>query len=178
MGVRKNYTPYLNKHLRHQKTQLHNLHRRAKHTDDINDWLAYKNAKATLSKEITKNKTQYINNKLNNSNDRLNTLQEINNTKGITAPRNIIHTKIIYNNPQKICNITNNYYIDIIREFCNKIPSVPVTPIEILKSIYPRAQTNFTIPIPTISDITQIIEKSKCKHSVGHDNILINMLKK
>ena len=54
--VRKNYTPYLNKHLRHQKTQLHNLHRMAKHTDDINDWLAYKNAKAVLNKEITKKK--------------------------------------------------------------------------------------------------------------------------
>ena len=150
----------------------------AKHTDDINDWLAYKNAKATLNKEISKNKTQYINNKLENSNGRWNTLKEIDNTKDITAPRNIIHKDIIYNNPQKICNIGNNYYIDTIRDFCNKIPSVPVTPIEILKSIYPRAQSNFTIPIPTISDKAQIIKKSKCKHSVGHDNISINMLKK
>ena len=57
----------------------------AKHTDDKNDWLAYKNAKATINKEITKNETQYINNKHNNSNDRWNTLQEINHTKGITS---------------------------------------------------------------------------------------------
>ena len=99
--VQKNYTPYLNIHLRHQKSQVHKLHRMAKHTDDKNDWLAYKNAKATLNKEITKNKTRYINNKLNNSNNRWNTLKEINNTKGISAPRNIIHNNIIYNNLQK-----------------------------------------------------------------------------
>ena len=52
--VCKNYTPYLNKHLRHKNYQLQKLHRMAKHTDDKNDWLAYKNAKATLNKEITK----------------------------------------------------------------------------------------------------------------------------
>ena len=36
--VRKNYTPYLNKHLRDQKSQVHKLHLMAKHTDDKNDW--------------------------------------------------------------------------------------------------------------------------------------------
>ena len=98
--------------------------------------------------------------------------------RGITTPRNIIHKDVIYNNPQKICNIANKYYINTIREFWNKIPNIPVTPIEILKNIYPRAQSEFTIPIPTIADITQIIKLSKCKHSTGHDNISMNMLKK
>ena len=68
--VLKNYTPYINKTLRQKQQKLHKLHLRAKHTGDKTDWTEYKNNKATINKEITKNKTDYINKKLNNSTNR------------------------------------------------------------------------------------------------------------
>merc|ERR1711947_2822 len=104
------------------------------------------------------------------------TLQDINNTKGITTPRNIIHNNKIYNNIQHISEIANNYYIDSIKNIRNN--TIPVSPIDILKNIYPRVNNTFTIPLVNISDIRKIILKSKSKNSVGHDNISMKMLKK
>lgn len=151
---------------------------RAKHSRDKTDWTEYKNNKATLKKEIHNNKKNHINKKLNNSTDRWRTLQDINNTKGITTPRNIIHNNKIHNNTQHICEIANNYYIDTIKKLREQIPQIPVSPIDILKNIYPRVNNSFTIPLPQISDIRKIILKSKSKNSVGHDYISMKMLKK
>ena len=99
------------------------MHIRAKHTGDKTDWTAYKNAKAAINKQINQNKTKSINKKLDNSTDRWKTLQDINNTKGITTPRCIVHNNNIYNNPHQICDIANNYYIDTIQILRDKIPS-------------------------------------------------------
>ena len=136
--VLKNYTPYINKTLRQKQRQLHKLHIRAKHTGDTTDWTEYKNNKATINKEISTNKTNYINKKLNNSTDRWKTLQDINNTKGITTPRNIIHNNKIYNNIQQICEIANNHNIDSIKTLRDNIPHIPVSPIDILKTYTPE----------------------------------------
>ena len=62
--VWKNYTPYINKKLRIKKLNLHKLHRQAKHSRNATDWLIYKNTKATINKEISLNKTKYINKNL------------------------------------------------------------------------------------------------------------------
>ena len=59
-----------------------------------------------------------------------------------------------------------------------QIPVIPVKPIEVLKKIYPRNKNEFTIPIPTLEDIKNIIKKAPNSHSTGHDNISMNMIKK
>ena len=56
--------------IRQKQRQLHKLHIRAKHTVDNTDWTNYKNNKATINKEISRNKTKYINDKLDNSSER------------------------------------------------------------------------------------------------------------
>ena len=56
-------TPYINKTLRNKKQNLHRLLIQAKHTGDASDWLIYKDTKATVNKEISQNKTNYINKK-------------------------------------------------------------------------------------------------------------------
>ena len=73
--VKKNYIPYMNKSLRAKKLNLNRLHKQAKRSQDNNDWLNYKNTKAIVNKEISQNKTKYINNKLDNSNDRWSTIK-------------------------------------------------------------------------------------------------------
>merc|ERR1711954_500391 len=108
---------------------------RAKHTGNTTHWTEYKNNKPIVNKEITLNKTNYINKKLDNSTDRWKTLQNINNTKGITTPRNMIHNNKIYNNIQQICDIANNYYIDSIQKLRDNICQVPIYSIDILKNI-------------------------------------------
>ena len=115
---------------------------------------------------------------MDNSNDRWTTIKDINNTKGITTSPSIIHNNKIYNNTQQICDNANDYYIDSIQKLRDNIPNVPVSPIDILKNIYPRSQSTFTIPIPQVTNIRKIILKSKSKNSVGHDHISMKMLKK
>ena len=51
-------------------------------------------------------------------------------------------------------------------------------PIDVLKNIYPRNENTFTIPIPTVEDIRNIIIKAENSHSTGHGNISMNMIKK
>merc|ERR1712240_73174 len=119
-----------------------------------------------------------INKKLNSSEDRWKTLNEINNKSTFTSPRSIIHNDAIITNIQEICNIANEYYINSIKTLREKIPQTNVTPIDILKKIYKRSQTMLEIPIPTIQQITQIIEKAKSTNSVGYDNISMKMIKK
>ena len=53
----KNYTPYINKNLRAKKENLHKLHRQAKHSLNDTDWLIYKNMKATVNRDNSKQKT-------------------------------------------------------------------------------------------------------------------------
>ena len=74
--------------------------------------------------------------------------------------------------------MTNNYYISSIRKLTENIPNTAVTPIDIIKRIYPRSKVTLEIPIPTTQAITEIIKKAKSKNSVGHDNISMKMLKK
>ena len=94
------------------------------------------------------------------------------------SPRNIIKNNKIYNNPKHICNIANNFYINTIKKIREEIPDIPVKPIEVLKQIYPRNTNTFSIPIPTVEDIRNIIIKAPNSNSIGHDNISMNMVKK
>merc|ERR1712240_754057 len=151
--VRKDYTPYLNKETRQEKHNLQKLHTKAKQTEDSNDWREYKNNKATLNKKINKQKTEYINKKLDKSSDRWKTLKEINNTKSFRSPRSITNKDKITTNIKEICNIANNFYINSIRKLRENIPKIMTTPVEILKKIYPGVETKLEIPIPTIKDI-------------------------
>ena len=142
------------------------------------DWLKYKNTKARLNKEASQKRKKYIADKLDNSNDRWKALKDLNNANAITTPRNIIKNNKIYNNPKDICNIANNYYINTIKKLREQIPNIPVKPVDVLKQIYPRNTNTFTIPIPTVEDIRNIIINAPNSHSTGHDNISMNMIKK
>merc|ERR1712240_317861 len=176
--VKKNYTPYLDKETREGKRKLHQMHNKAKQTQDNDHWREYKNYRATLNKKIDKQKQDYIKKKLDNSEDRWKTLNNINNKKTFTSPRSIIHKETIITNIKEICNLANNYYISLIRKLRENIPKISVTPIDIIKKIYPRSKVTLEIPIPTNKAITDIIKKAKSKNSVGHDNISMKMLKK
>merc|ERR1711873_25446 len=113
-----------------------------------------------------------------NSEDRWKTLNEISNKTTFTSPRSIIYKDSIITNIQEICNIANDYYISSIKKLRDNIPQTSVTPIDIIKRIYPRSQATLEIPTPTIQKITEIIKKAKSKNSVGHDNISMKMIKK
>ena len=52
----KNYTPHINKVLRYKQRKLRKLHDKAKRSKKHEDWLKYKNTKATLNKEIAQHK--------------------------------------------------------------------------------------------------------------------------
>merc|ERR1712240_162034 len=127
---------------------------------------------------IDKQKQEYINKKLNNSEDRWKTLNEINNKSTFMSPRNIIHNDSIITNIREICNMANDYYISSIKKLRDNISQTNVTPIDILKKIYQRPKVTLEIQIPTTQDITKIIKKAKSKNSVGHDNISMKMIKK
>ena len=101
----------------------------------------------------------------------------MNNNNAVTTPRSIIENNKIYNKPKDICNIANNYYINTIKKIREDIPKIPVKPIEVLKNMYPRNKNTFSIPIPTVEDIWNIIIKAPNSHSTGHDNISMNMIK-
>ena len=131
-----------------------------------------------LNKLVSQHKTKYISNKLDDSNDRWKTIQDLNNKRATTTPRNIIHNSKIYNKPQDICNIANDYYINTIQHLRDKIPQIPVQPVEVLKNIYPRNTNTFTIPTPTVADIRNIIINAESSNSTGHDNISMKILKK
>jgi len=72
--VRKNYTPYISKTLRQKQQELRKLHIKAKITQDNADWTKYKNTKATVNKLVSKHKSKYVTDKLDNSNDRWKTI--------------------------------------------------------------------------------------------------------
>jgi len=74
--------------------------------------------------------------------------------------------------------MANSYYISSIRKLRENIPKTAVTPIYIIKRIYPRSKVTLEIPIPTTQAITEIIKKAKSKNSVGHNNISMKMIKK
>ena len=135
------------------------MHARAKQTQDDEHWREYKNHKATLNKKINKQKQEYIKKKLDNSEDRWKTLNEINNIKTFTFPRSIIHKEEIITNIKEICNLANNYYINSIKALRENIPKIAVTPTDILKRIYPRSEVTLEIPIPTTKDITKAHNK-------------------
>merc|ERR1712240_558637 len=138
----------------------------------------YKNQRAIINKKVDNQKQEYITKKLNSSEDRWKTLNDINNKSTFESPRSIIHKDAVTTNIQEICNIANNYYINSIKTLREKIPQTTVTPIDILKKIYKRSQTTLEIPIPTIPQIAQIIKKAKSTNSVGYDNISMKMIKK
>merc|ERR1712240_964750 len=68
--VKKNYTLYLNQETREGKKKLYQINKKAKQTQQNEDWREYKNHRATINKQIDRQKQEYINKKLNNSEDR------------------------------------------------------------------------------------------------------------
>merc|ERR1712240_894556 len=175
---RKMYAPYIDTNLRNKQRILQKLYNKAKRTKNNEDWLNYKNKKSNINKEAAKQRKKYIANKINSANDRWKALKDINNKNQITAPRNIIKDGKIYNNPQDICNIANNYYIDTIKKLREQIPNNPVRPVDVLKEIYPRNDNTFNIPLPSVEDIRNIITKAPNSYSTGHDNISMDIIKK
>merc|ERR1711954_230420 len=113
--TKKNYTPYLNKETREAKKKLNEIHNKAKQTQQDDDWREYKNQRATINKQVDNQKQEYITKRLNNSENRWKTLNDINNKSTFESPRSIIHKDAITTNIQEICNIANNYYINSIK---------------------------------------------------------------
>ena len=116
------------------------MHNKAKQTQDNDHWREYKNYRATLNSKIDNQKQDYIKKKLDSSEDRWKTLNDINNKTTFTSPRSIIYKDSIITNIQEICNMANNYYISSIRKLRENIPKTAVTPIDIIKRIYPRSK--------------------------------------
>merc|ERR1712240_697918 len=85
------------------------------------------------NKKTNKQKTEYINKKLDKSSDQWKTLIEIINTKSFTSPRSITNKDEITTNIKEICNIDNNFYINSIKKLRENIPKIMTSPVEILK---------------------------------------------
>ena len=79
---------------------------------------------------------------------------------------------------QNICDIYNKYTTDIIQTLRDKITSITIQPITILKTLIPRQLTNFNLPLATMEDVTRIINKAKPSHSTEWDKIDMKTIKK
>ena len=57
----------MDKETREGKKKLNQMHNEAKQTQQDEDWREYRNHRAVINKQIDKQKQEYINKKLNNS---------------------------------------------------------------------------------------------------------------
>ena len=84
----------------------------AERTGQTLDWIEYKNKKTLLDKDISKRQTKYINDRLDNTNDRWKTLKDITKTNKSDPSWTIVHNNKVIYNLTDIIDIANNFYIE------------------------------------------------------------------
>ena len=104
-------------------------------------------------------------------------IKEIINTKSKSSLQNTSQLIVggkIYNDPQQMTNIFNNFFVDVPNQVCSEIPSTKKSPLDYLKQR--TADSIFLQPIiyTEIEDIISFLQNGK---STGPFSIPIKVLK-
>ena len=82
-----------------------------------------------------------------------------------------------YTDMKMISNISNNYFIQKIKNIRKTFTQSDNDPLEILKILKPRNKNEFKIPFITIGETKKIIKELKSSNSTGYDDINSKILK-
>ena len=197
------FCPWLDDEYRIEASIRDNLHTIARTTNTEVNWRLYRQQRNKVNRINTNNKTKYyearlnknINNNDSNDNSDNNenidtnniytdkglwrTVRNITNNTKMIPPRIISYNNSIITSIKTIANIANEYFIrkiDIIRS--KFTDNIKVSPMDILRALIPEVKDTLVIPVPSISDIADIIKKSKASHSLGNDIISMSIIKK
>ena len=171
----------------------------AKTTNNIEDYLNFKNCRNAINKKIKENKIKYYNSKLgdfiktksskydpsliidtpmSHSKQMWTTVKKFTNTNKGSTPESIHYKGNFFNKPKDIANIASIFFKEKIRNIQKNFRETNFGPMDILNALIPRSKNQFKLPLMTINDTIKIINKSKNSWSTCDDDIAMNILKK
>ena len=151
---------------------------RAIQSHDKNDWGQHRNKKSLLNNEIKKLKSKYLKSKLTEKNNNWKFLKSYNKQEKSAPPSTLSVRGYIFNKPRDIANLMNNFFISKIEQIRQTFTDEEIGPIEILQKLIPRVENEIDIPLITIQQTINLINKAKNSNSSGYDDINMKFLKK
>ena len=127
---------------------------------------------------MNKQKTKYIKDKMVDTKNNWKFLKQYNKCKKSRPPDRLNCNGKMLSSPKELANIANNFFISKIEKIRRGFTPDEITPIEILEKLVPKNPNSFQIPMITIQQTIEIIDKIPNSSSVGHDNINNKFIKK
>ena len=106
-------------------------------------WREFRNERNKISKNIEKNKTNFIKKKFSNCVDKWRFLKNYNDKPTQQLPNNICYNGQQVKSPKEIARIANEFFIEKIKYIRKKFTPSNCDPIKLLESLIPRNNRTF-----------------------------------
>ena len=170
-------TPHIQKLIKHRDRLLRKLKKsHSKNTEEL-----YKKFRNRVVSENRKSKINYFDTYFQANKSNMKNLwtgiKSIINTKSKNSFQSIsqlTHNGEIIQDPQKMANVFNNFFVSVSSQVCSEIPRTKKSPLDYLKN---RNMNSFFISPVTHSEIEDIIIALKNGKSTGPFSIPLKLLK-
>ena len=98
------------------------------------------------------------------------------NDKGSTPTSIVVNNKLV-SSPGKMCVALNGFFHNKILKIRQGFQNCKMDPIEILKKLIPRSNSEFKLPLITRDETRDIIYKMRRSNTTGYDSISFRIIK-
>jgi hypothetical protein len=180
--LQKNYSPYIGDEEKEAIKQRADAYDKALINNNVESWREYRNLKNTTTNKIKNAKRKWLTKRLNNINnagDVWKTAKTFWKYNEEGPPKGLIINGKFSNKPKEMVVELNKKYIKKVNDFRSHLDKIDKKdPIEILRKIIPRIQSEFIIKEITSEQTINLIRSFKTSNSRGPDSLTISHIKK
>ena len=154
---------------------------RVKADQDPDSWRQFRNLRNICHKMMSKDKTEYTKNKLddkNNDHDKWETAKEIIGWKNGHNPAIIMYRGQTVTSPIQIANAINHSLLSKVATLVRELPAPTVNPIQNYSKLMNGKSCSFTIQPIGIIKLRKLVSKMKASRSAGIDGLSMKVIKK
>ena len=155
-------------------------YRMARLTNDPEHWREYRHLRNQTHKAVTKDKKDFLKEKLNDENsskDKWDTTKELLGWKKTAPPVIIVDKGKSITSQRDIANILNFKMLEKVSKTIARIQKTDTDPMSNYKKVYADKTCTFDIKTITMHELRQTIHKMKPSRTAGIDGISIKLIK-
>ena len=173
--------PWYDEKIDKMKKLRDQFHRRATIGNLAIDWLRYRQTRNKVTELVRKAKKEYYSSMIeNNRGDSKSTwkiLKDLLPKRSDGGITSLEENGSIITDFKEICNVFNNYFIDISTKLAASIKNVKTLPLEYLGNFLPNVTTVFKFKNVTENEVLKMLKSIPNGKATGVDNLQVRILK-
>ena len=173
--IRKNYAPWLSKHMKCCLLERDKLQKRAIDSKDPNDFRQYKKVRNRITSQLRLDERAWQAKKLNevegSSAGSWKAVKGILGWSSSGPPTKLFHNGLMQTKSLQIANCQNNFFIEKVKKIKRELPKSAMDPLHLLRKLMRNRTCSFKFKPVQPEKVEEMISQLSNSSSFGLDNI-------